>query len=149
LIFPLERTNWGNQMELRERLATLRRARGYTLRELRDRIQLFSGERMSVSYLSELEHEPTAPSVEILSRLAKGYEMTLRELLEPVAIDTEPVQVSYPPSLVAFVRGRNLSEQWLETLSRIEYRGKRPETVEDWNAIYSVLRLTMARNERE
>lgn len=136
-------------MELRERLASLRQARGYSLRELRDRIQLLSGERMSVSYLSELERESTTPSIEMLTRLAKGYEMTLRELLDPVAIDTEPAQVSYPPSLVAFVKGRNLSEQWLETLSRIEYRGKRPETVDDWNAIYSVLRLTMARNERE
>lgn len=104
---------------------------------------------MSVSYLSELEREITTPSVEMLSRLAKGYEMTLQELLGPVEIDDEPIQVSYPPSLVAFVKGRNLNEQWLETLSRIEYRGKRPETVEDWNAIYSVLKLTMARNERE
>lgn len=130
-------------MELRERLASLRKMRGYTLRELRDRIELNTGERMSVSYLSELERLPTTPSVEALTRIASGYDLPLQELLAPIAFGQAEVRTAYPSGLEAFVTERGLEPAWLETLSRIEFRGKRPESAMEWEAIYGVLKLTI------
>lgn len=131
-------------MELKERLADLRRARGYTLRQLRDRIEERTGERMSVSYLSELERLAATPSVEALTRIANGYDLSLQELLAPVDFGDDSQQNSYPASLKEFVTRRGLDPAWLETLSRIEYRGKRPESADEWEVIYSVLKLTIA-----
>lgn len=127
-------------MKLSERLAELRQSRGYTLRELRDLIEQRTGERMSVSYLSELERLEMRPSVDVLTRVANGYDISLQELLAPVDFNDGTTASAYPLSLVEFVRDRKLDSAWLDALARIEYRGQRPETPEDWETLYVVLR---------
>src|SRR5689334_5109736 len=71
-------------MKLRERLASLRRQRGLTLREVSERVQALTGERVSLPWLSELEHHDKLPSLEVLIRLARVYDLTVQELLAPV-----------------------------------------------------------------
>ncbi|MEA2498883.1 MAG: hypothetical protein QOH26_1288 [Actinomycetota bacterium] len=128
-------------MELKDRLAELRRLRGYSLRELRERIERATGERMAISYLSSLERLGGTPSVESLTRIAAGYGLTVQDLLEPVDFSGNQTDSRYPQSLLDFVDDRKLGPDWLETLSRIEYRGNRPDSEDEWNAIYSVLKL--------
>lgn len=127
-------------MKLKDRLAELRRAQRLTLRELRDQIEESTGERLSVSYLSSLERNETAASIEMLNRIARGYGMTLRDLLEPVdtyaSLFDEPSDSRFPESL----QMADVPPEWKETLSRIEFRGRRPETSGQWEAIYAMLK---------
>lgn len=130
-------------MELKHRLAELRRECGITLRELRERIRERAGEKLSISYLSELERTNIVPSVETLARVAAGYELSLYDLLAPV---DSPVDFSgrgsdaqYPEALRALKDNGQIDEEWLETLARIEFRGRRPRTESEWLAIYSML----------
>lgn len=132
-------------MELKDRLATLRRSRGYSLRELRERIEKQTGEKMAVSYLSSLERLGGSPTMEALTRIAAGYDMSVKDLLEPVEGYGSP---SYPQTLVDFARDRDLDDDWIETLARIQYRGNRPDSPEEWEAIYGVLKLLSSQNTR-
>jgi transcriptional regulator with XRE-family HTH domain len=81
-------------MKLRERLASLRRQRGLTLREVSDRVQALTGEKVSLPWLSELEHHDKLPSLEVLIRLARVYDLSVQALLAPVYFeDGTPQQI--------------------------------------------------------
>ena len=130
-------------MKLRDRLAELRRERNITLRELREQIEEHTGEKLSVSYLSELERMDAVPSVETLAKVAAGYDLSLYDLLSPV---DSPVDFSgkgssaqYPEALRRLEESQEIDGEWLETLARIEFRGRRPQTEAEWMAIYSML----------
>ncbi len=131
-------------MKLRDRLAELRMERGFTLRELRDSIHERTGEKLSISYLSELERTDVVPSIETLAKVSAGYGMSLYDLLAPV---DSPVDFSgkgsearYPKALRTLKDKGEVDEEWLETLARIEYRGRRPRTEDEWLAIYRMLK---------
>ena len=130
-------------MKLSDRLAELRREHALTLRDLRELVEERTGEKLSISYLSELERTDTMPSIEILIRLARAYDMTTSDLLAPVDFYEESTDAQYPESLRRFAELASLGPEWLATLSRIEYRGRRPETLDEWQAIYSVLKLSI------
>ncbi len=134
-------------MNLQDRLAELRRERGLTLRQLRDRIAERTDERLSISYLSELERTGGFPSVETLARLARGYGLTLQQLLEPVEIlnggDGGNAAASYPAALRALHEQGRIDAEWAATLARIEFRGRRPETEDEWVAIHGVLKALL------
>lgn len=127
-------------VKLNERLAELRREAGLTLRELRDRIETRTGERLSVSYLSQLERTDNIPPLDTLTRLAHGHDLSLGDLLAPVDFFAEPTEASYSQSLRDFITRHELDPEWAAVLSRIEFRGQRPDTDSEWQAIYSMLR---------
>ena len=127
-------------MDLRERLTQLRKSRGYSLRELRDRIDRETGEAMAISYLSALERVGRTPSIDTLTRIAAGYDMTVQELLGPVVTTGKPEAPRYSPSFDVFARKWNLDESDKEDLWRIQYRGARPETEDDWDLLYLMLK---------
>lgn len=126
-------------MELRERLAKLRQERNYKLRDLRGAIEAATGESMALSYLSALEKEERAPSVDALTKIAAGYGMTLKQLLGPVVLPGSP-EPQYPPALDEVARERGMSDAEKAELVQFEFRGKRPESKEDWDTLYSVLK---------
>lgn len=127
-------------MKLKDRLAELRREHSFTLRDLRDRIEEQSGAKLSISYLSELERNDTMPSVEILARIAKGYGVSLQDVLGPVDFFEEATDAQYPESLRTLAVKQSIDPEWLATLARIEFRGQRPQTEAEWLAIYSMLK---------
>lgn len=127
-------------MKLNQRLAELRREEGLTLRELRERIEQRTGDRLSVSYLSELERSANVPPLETIARLAQGYDLTLADLLDPVDLFDERTQASYSKSLRDFIAHQGLDSEWAAALSRIEFRGQRPDSDSEWQAIYGMLR---------
>lgn len=126
-------------MQLKERLETLRHDRGYTLRELRARIEAATGVDLSIAYLSALERVERAPSIETLARIAAGYEITVQDLLEPVELVSPSATRSYSPSFQAFAQKRELSDMDQEELWRVVYRGSRPDTIDDWELLYVTL----------
>ena len=132
--------------QLKDRLRELRNEQGLTLRELRQRIEERSGERMSFSYLSALERIESTPSIETLTRIARAYDMTVEDLLGPVALPGN-VEPGYSDSLNQFVSDRGLDDAWKRTLWRVEYRGKRPDSVRDWELLYAAIRSAMELDE--
>jgi len=126
-------------MELHERLAQLRQEHNYRLRDLRDAIENATGELMALSYLSTLEKETKAPSIDALTKIAAGYNMTLRDLLSPVELPGTP-QRQYSQAFIEFADELHLSEPEREALYQVEYRGKRPETKEGWGLLYSAFK---------
>jgi transcriptional regulator with XRE-family HTH domain len=127
-------------MKLNDRLRELRKERGLTLRELRDRIEERTGEKLSISYLSELERKEAVPSVETLARVAGGYGISLQDLLAPVDFYEVDSEARYPKGLLQFKENRQIDDEWIDTLARIEFRGQRPETEDEWLALYSMLK---------
>ncbi|MGI8856186.1 MAG: helix-turn-helix domain-containing protein [Thermomicrobiales bacterium] len=127
-------------MKLNDRLAELRREHGLTLRGLRDRIAERTGAQLSISYLSELERKDSLPSMEMLGRLARGYDVSLHDLLAPVDFFSQDGSGQYPKALGELVESGMISDEWAITLSRIEFRGRRPESEDEWQAIYSMLK---------
>lgn len=127
-------------MKLRDRLAELRQEHGLTLREVRDRIEERTGVKPSISYLSELERTDAMPSVETLAHIARGYGLSLHDLLAPVDFFEEATLAQYPEGLRQLSEQQRINPEWATTLSRIEFRGQRPQTEDEWLAIYSMLK---------
>ena len=138
-------------MRLKDRLAELRQDRGWTLRALRAQVLELTGANLSISYLSELERTDALPSLETLARLAAAYGISPQDLLAPVELPagdmtlgrvtgTGDTLAQYPPGLRALIEREIVTPEWAGALARIEFRGQRPRTEDEWQAIYGLLK---------
>ncbi|WP_457636873.1 helix-turn-helix domain-containing protein [Oceanithermus sp.] len=128
-------------MTLAERFRELRKERGWRLKDVAE----ITG--LSIPYLSDLERDRTNPSLETLQTLARAYEMTVNDLLAPVDFYGRRTSSSLPRGLAELigdpVLGAEITPDWIETLSRIELRGRRPESKRDWYEIYLHLKRVL------
>ncbi len=128
-------------MTLAERFRELRKERGWRLKDVAEVTGL------SIPYLSDLERDRTNPSLETLRTLAEAYEMTVHDLMAPVDFYGQRTAAALPRGLAELledpVLGAELTPDWVETLSRIELRGKRPENKRDWYEIYLHLKRVL------
>ncbi len=128
-------------MTLAERFRELRKERGWRLKDVAEVTGL------SIPYLSDLERDRTNPSLETLRALAEAYEMTVHDLMAPVDFYGQRTAAALPRGLAELledpVLGAELTPDWVETLSRIELRGKRPENKRDWYEIYLHLKRVL------
>ena len=125
--------------ELAERLKRLREARSLDVATLAD----ISG--VSKPYIWQIEDgRRKSPSGEVLLKLASALGTTVGELLgaEEGALPGELDEV--PEALKAFVRKRgkvlDVRREDVEMLKRVHYRGKRPDTPEDYELVLLLLR---------
>lgn len=125
-------------MKLHERLKELRTERQLTLKELSERSEL------SVSYLSDIERGRTVPTLATLETLANALAVTVIDFLSGVDFAGQVTDASLPAGLVALrddpTYGMQLTPEWIETLSKIQMRGKRPETKDDWLMLFLQLK---------
>jgi XRE family transcriptional regulator, regulator of sulfur utilization len=125
-------------MKLHERLRELRQERGQRLKDVSE----IAG--ISIPYLSDLERGRTNPSLETLQTLAGAYGITVHDLLVSVEFYGEVSQQSLPKGLADLISdpvlGQQITPDWVSSLSRIELRGKRPQTKEDWYDIFRNLK---------
>lgn len=125
-------------MKLHERLKELRTERQLTLKELSERSEL------SVSYLSDIERGRTVPTLATLETLANALAVTVIDFLSGVDFAGEVTDASLPVGLVALrddpTYGTQITPEWIETLSKIQMRGKRPETKDDWLMLFLQLK---------
>lgn len=121
-------------MKLFERLRELRKERGLKLKE----VATTAG--ISIPYLSDLERGRTNPGLETLGVLAGTYQISVKDLLEPVEFRGVGNERAVPLGLAELqadpVMGAQLTPEWVRTLSRIEFRGKRPREKQDWFEIF-------------
>jgi XRE family transcriptional regulator, regulator of sulfur utilization len=125
-------------MKLHERLRELRQERGQRLKDVSE----IAG--ISIPYLSDLERGRTNPSLETLQTLAAAYGISVHDLLVSVEFYGEVSQQSLPKGLAELISdpvlGQQITPDWVNSLSRIELRGKRPQTKEDWYDIFRNLK---------
>jgi len=125
-------------MKLNERLKELRTERELTLKELAERSEL------SVSYLSDIERGRTVPTLNTLETIANALAVTVMDLLSGVDFAGQITDASLPIGLAELKRdptyGDQITDDWIETLSKIQMRGKRPETKDDWLMLFLQLK---------
>lgn len=128
----------GCTMKLHDRLKEVRKHRGLTLLQVKDSTGL------SVSYLSDLERGRTNnPTVETLEKLARCYGVNLPDLLAGVEGQGHVTVESLPPGLKDLVAASEVDPEWARDLARLEFRGKRPQTKDEWREIYYYMRRMM------
>jgi XRE family transcriptional regulator, regulator of sulfur utilization len=124
-------------MKLGERLRELRQQQGLTL------LQLSQQTSLSVSYLSDLERGRTNPSIDTLERIANSYKMLLGELVAGADGWQMNPQQGLDPGLQELLEKGAINLATAQDLSRIELRGKRPQTADEWQELYLHLNTLM------
>jgi XRE family transcriptional regulator, regulator of sulfur utilization len=124
-------------MKLGERLRELRQQRDLTL------LQLSQQTGLSVSYLSDLERGRTNPSIDTLERIAGTYQVLLGELVAGADGWQISPQQGLAPGLQELIEQGKIDLATAQDLSRIELRGKRPQTAMEWLELYFHLRTLM------
>lgn len=121
-------------MTLGQRIREKRRECKMTLKQVADA----SG--LSVTYLSDVERDATRPSLKTLGRIAEALSLTTTDLLHGVEVLGEVTSDSLPLGLRELKDdaeyGALLNDDWLRTLQRVDYKGKRPQTKRDWLEVF-------------
>ncbi len=119
-------------MALGERLRTLRRRNGLSIAAAAQQAGI------AKSYLSNLERDrATNPSDAVLMRLAAVLGTTLPSLLDP---PESPAAHDVSPSLREFAQEQQLSDEEVQMLAQIRYRGIYPATIEDYKFLFEAIR---------
>lgn len=143
---------------LGRRIRQLRELKGQSLSGLADDADV------SKSYLAKLERgEIDNPGLKTLYRIAVALGVTLAELLPNTTEDadesqepTGPVATSeyerlleeLPQGLKAFLEqkeeaGDRLSADEVKSLASIQFRGKKPQGIEDWQFLYDAIKRSL------
>jgi len=129
-------------MGLGEKIKQLRSQKQWTQPVLAEKAGVSKG------YVYMLESgEMTNPSLDILLKIANALDTTIADLVDEPRIATVDVPPPIPESLSKFAKqrrrsGEPLTEDDLVSLARMEFRGRRPETVQDWAYVYEFLKRT-------
>jgi transcriptional regulator with XRE-family HTH domain len=129
-------------MKIGENIQRIRQQKQMTLPALANEAGLSKG------YIYMLESgEMTNPSVDVLDKIANALSCTIADLLghRKTAIKASAVEI--PDSLTKFAKqrrraGEPLSEDDIVSLAATQFRGRRPETVEDWAYLYEFFKRT-------
>ena len=125
-------------MQLGERLRSIRKERKIKLKDLSQHADL------SVPYLSDIERGVVNPSIETLQKIARAYDMIVKNLLNGVDGLGESTDMPYPEGFLEFVEDPEykdeLNEDWKDLLMRIDLRGQRPSSKREWVELYLNLR---------
>ncbi len=117
-------------MKLGERLRFLRKQNQLTLKDLSQLANL------SVPYLSDMERGEVNPSIESLQKVAKAFDMTVRDLFSGVEELGESVSTIYPEGFELFLKDpeftKEITDEWKEFLVGMRYRGKQPSSKKEW-----------------
>lgn len=127
-------------MDLGERIRTLRRQRGWTLR------QLSEATGISDSHLSLIERSRTRPTLDKTSRIARALEVSVDALMGQSTAE-EQAQTPpnpLPPELSRLrddpLYGRYIDDEWLRLLSGLSIRGRRPRSTLAWLGLFVTMR---------
>jgi transcriptional regulator with XRE-family HTH domain len=122
---------------------------GRNIRAQRDRAglslaQLSAATGISKAHLVRLEKRGGNPSLEILGRIAEALEVTIADLIGGAKLTySSASDEEVPASLKAFASEMELSEDEVQTLASIRFRGgERPRSSQRWRFIYDSLNLS-------
>lgn len=125
-------------MQLGERIRELRKIKGETLKATSE------GTDLSVSYLSDIERGRTNPSLQTLESLANHFGISVTDLLSGVEFAGVKTDNALPPGLADLLNdeefGEEIDDSWIELLTKINLRGKRPQSKLQWLELYLSLK---------
>lgn len=135
-------------MTLAENIRKTRESKELSLDELASRAKI------SKTYLWELERDTTGekkPSADVLLRIATALSTTLADLLSLETVTVQARQVELPSSLKEFqgrMKAQNapLSTNDLRDLAVMKFRGGQPQTADDWQQLYLLLKNSVGRS---
>ncbi|MCY4553708.1 MAG: XRE family transcriptional regulator [Candidatus Poribacteria bacterium] len=134
-------------MKLGERLRFLRKKNHLTLKALSQLADL------SVPYLSDMERSVVNPSVETLQKVAKTYNMTVKDLFNGVEELGESAYTAYPEGFRSFLNefesDYEIDDDWKELLMKINFRGKQPTSQTEWLELYLYLKRILSPKEEK
>lgn len=135
-------------MKLGERLRLIRKEKKLTLKDLSQLADL------SVPYLSDMERGVVNPSVETLHKVAKAYNMTVKDLFSGVEELGEPTRNTYPTGFESFLMDfessyGTINDDWKELLLKINFRGRRPSSQTEWLELYLSLKRILSPKEEK
>ena len=129
-------------MKLGQKLRSLRHDKGLILE---DASKLANISRV---YLSDIERGTTNPSIKIVNKIAKAYNLTLADLFRDVHAVQEEIKINYPTTLLDFIENSEykseLDDNWKDLLAGIHLCGKYPSSKTDWVEIYLHLKRMLA-----
>lgn len=126
-------------MSIGRRIGEFRERKGISLTQLAKQAGVSKG------YLSALERgEADNPSVEALKKIAGALGVSLPVLIEETAVGAGEAP-PLPEGLDAFAKRRRadgspLAPEDLEMLTSIRYRGRQPESADDWAYLYETIK---------
>lgn len=134
-------------MNLSQKIKQLREKKGFSLGKLAETAGV------SKAYLSQLENSLSKqPSAEILFKIASALGTTIADLLDkPVRVHTEDFPElkdhNVPDELRELVQKRgkalDIREEDVKMLMNIQYRGKQPRTVDEWEYVLRSIRFVV------
>lgn len=122
-----------NTINIGGNIRRFRHQRGLSLSELSRQSEISRG------HLHSVESGDSELTQDKLVRLAHVLGVLVSELTGEIEIP--PFDV--PESLRLFAEKANLSPDDIVMLSRINYRGKRPDTEHEWKMLYTVIKGTL------
>lgn len=97
---------------------------------------------ISRNYLSQIERgKATNLSWQVMDRLTAALGLKAEQSRDAAAIMAG--KGALPPSLVAFAQKAELPTDDVLMLARLKYRGQQPTTVEKWELLYNVIKMTV------
>ena len=124
-------------MKLSQRLRFIRRENQLTLKELSQRSKL------SIPYLSDMERDVVNPSVDTLRKVAKAYNISVKDLISGVEGLGESSNTNYPEGFQEFLEQYEnryqINDDWKESLLKVNFRGRQPTSSTEWLELYLYL----------
>jgi transcriptional regulator with XRE-family HTH domain len=132
--------------KLGEKVRFLRQGHGWSLVDLAEH----SG--VSKAYLSDLENGAAGkPNIQYMYAIAVALEVTLDELLQeatarPQRRKDKRASEDLPPGLAELQQELNLSDDDVEMLAQVNFRGNRPKDAAGWRFLWETIKLLGQRN---
>ena len=129
-------------MKLGQRLRLIRKENQLTLKKLSQ----LSG--LSVPYLSDMERGVVNPSINTLQKVASAYNVSVKDLISGVEGLGESSNTNYPEGFQSFLEQYEtlykISDDWKESLLKVNFRGRQPTTPTEWLELYLYLRRILS-----
>jgi transcriptional regulator with XRE-family HTH domain len=122
---------------------------GKKIRELREESglslsQLAKNADVSKSYIWRLEQgeSESRPSGDTLYKIARALGTSMSALMGQSVLVDAPEEI--PDSLRAFAEAEQLRVRDVQMLAGVNFRGKQPETAEDWAFVWSAIKRSVS-----
>jgi transcriptional regulator with XRE-family HTH domain len=133
-------------IKLGQRIRFLRQGKGWSLSDLAEKSEI------SKPYISDLENAATGkPNIQYVYSIGLALGATLDELLEqatPSARQKRRRGEDLPPGLAELQAELELSDNEVDTLAKVNFRGNRPKDLEGWRFLLEALKMLGQRNSR-
>jgi transcriptional regulator with XRE-family HTH domain len=132
--------------KLGEKIRFYRQGRGWTLADLAQESDV------SKAYISDLENGTAGkPNIQYIFNIAQAVDITLDELLKDTTAKEQRSRKrrsadELPPGLAELQKELALSDDEVEMLAQVNFRGNRPKDMEGWRFVLQAIKMAGERN---